>query len=102
MRVIPDVPYDNNSFAEQRVFEALKALQTDYPCVAFHSVMLPNHAYKRLGEADFVIVSRYGIFVLEVKGGGVSYINGRWTTKNRLGTYDISDPLSKPIVLCMR
>ncbi len=95
MRVIPDVPYDNNSFAEQRVFEALKALQTDYPCVAFHSVMLPNHAYKRLGEADFVIVSRYGIFVLEVKGGGVSYINGRWTTKNRLGTYDISDPFKQ-------
>lgn len=95
MKVIPNVPYDNDSFAEQQVFEALKAVNTEYNCVAFHSVMLPNHAYKRIGEADFIIVSRYGVFVLEVKGGTVSQKDGKWVTKTRNGVFEISDPFKQ-------
>ncbi|MBX3038563.1 MAG: NERD domain-containing protein [Anaerolineales bacterium] len=39
--------------------------------------------YTRDGEADFVIAHPdYGVLVLEVKGGGVTYdaITGQWTT----------------------
>lgn len=95
MRVIPDIAYDNHSKAEQRLFETLKATSLEYECVAFHSVALPNHGYKREGEADFVIISRYGLFVLEVKGGGVACHNGKWTTKNQQGAYDIQDPFEQ-------
>lgn len=95
MKVIPDTAYDNHSFAEQQVFEALKAFEADSPCVAFHSVMLPNHSYKRVGEADFVIVGRFGIFVLEVKGGAISHQNGNWTTANKNGVYQISNPFKQ-------
>ena len=93
--VIPNVPYNNDSFAEQQVFEALKAVNTEYNCVAFHSIMLPNHAYKRISEADFVIVSRYGVFVLEVKGGTVSQKGGKWVTKTRNGIFEILDPFKQ-------
>ena len=95
MKVIPNVPYNNDSFAEQQVFEALKAVNTEYNCVAFHSIMLPNHAYKRISEADFVIVSRYGVFVLEVKGGTVSQKGGKWVTKTRNGIFEILDPFKQ-------
>lgn len=95
MKVIPNVPYDNESFAEQQVFEALKATDTEHKCVAFHSVILPNHAYKRVGEADFVVVGHYGVFVFEVKGGRISQKDGQWYSTNKDGSYEISDPFKQ-------
>ena len=92
MKIIPNVPYNNESRAEQKLFNALKSVQLDYPSVAFHSVMIPNHASKRVAEADFVIVNKYGVFVLEVKGGIISQRDGQWFT-NR--TTKISDPFKQ-------
>lgn len=55
------------------------------PGVAFHSVNLPEHDYKRYGEADFVLVRKQAITVLEVKGGTVSCRNGVWEFHNGRG-----------------
>ena len=52
---------------------------------AMHSLNLPRHEYKRFGEIDFVICGPYGLFVIEVKGGGVSCHDGIWETTNRYG-----------------
>lgn len=52
---------------------------------AMHSLNLPRHEYKRFGEIDFVICGPDGLFVLEVKGGGVACYDGIWETTNRYG-----------------
>jgi hypothetical protein len=45
---------------------------------ALHSLGLPGHETKIWGEADIVLLSTLGIFVLEVKGGTVSCTDGIW------------------------
>jgi len=52
---------------------------------AIHSVNLPEHAYKRWGEADFVIVVRAGVLLLEVKGGNVEIAGRVWRYENARG-----------------
>jgi|26BtaG_2_1085354.scaffolds.fasta_scaffold02154_1 hypothetical protein len=92
MRLIPNIAYNNDSHAEQKLFSALKAVEVAHNCVAFHSVIIPNHAYKRVSEADFVIVGNFGVFVLEVKGGRVSHKDGQWYTNDNT---KISDPFKQ-------
>jgi len=93
MEIIPNSPYETNSKAELRVFKKLKeAFVNDFSYVALHSLNITNHQYKKFGEADFVIVSKFGIFVLEVKGGGIEYADGRWSTKNNQGVHSLQDP----------
>ena len=67
------------------MFSALKLSPT--PGFAVHSLDLPNHAYKLVGEADFVVVSPHGVLVLEVKGGGISFseVSGCFVTTDRNG-----------------
>ena len=88
MRMIPDTPHGTRSPAEKRVFDLLRAAFADQPesvGTVFHSLNLPSHAYKRCGEIDFLICGPQGLFVLEVKGGGVSCREGRWRCNNRYG-----------------
>lgn len=93
MKVVPSRPHNNESHAEQLVFDALASAEFgDHHPVAFHSLFLTDHEKKRVGEADFVIVSKYGLFVLEVKGGGISFADGVWSTTGRKGTKKIQDP----------
>lgn len=93
MKIIPNIPYDNNSYAEGQVFSALKSAEVkEVDLIAFHSLSLTSHAKKREGEADFVIVSTFGLFVLEVKGGKISFQDGLWSTENKYGLHRISDP----------
>ncbi len=81
MQIIPSTPYKTNSRAEYRVFEKLReSFANDPMYVAFHSLNLTTHAKKRFGEADFVILCEYGLFVLEVKGGRIKVEDGRWTS----------------------
>lgn len=53
--------------------------------VVFHSLSLPNHQYKRLGEADFVVIRSDALLVLEVKGGNISFEDGVWRYENGRG-----------------
>ena len=46
---------------------------------------LPAHAYKRWGEADFVIVSQAGLVLLEVMGGNVALVGREWRYENASG-----------------
>lgn len=88
MRMLPSTPYRTGSRAELKVFDRLRAAfadRADWHLTALHSLNLPTHAYKRFGEIDFVLVGRPGLFVLEVKGGGVACHQGVWSTINRQG-----------------
>ena len=61
--------------SERLVFLKLeRELQDD--CIVLHSLGLPGHETKIFGEADFVVLCRQGIFVLEVKGGTVACNDG--------------------------
>lgn len=84
MTIIPSSPYKTESRAENRVFDKLRESFVNDPMyLAFHSLNLTTHAKKRFGEADFVILCEYGLFVLEVKGGRISSYDGQWYTINR-------------------
>lgn len=88
MRMIPSQPLVTSSNAEIRMFDQLRAAfsRPDQDgWFAMHSLNLPRHEYKRFGEIDFVICGPDGLFVLEVKGGGVSCHDGIWETTNRYG-----------------
>ncbi|NWL80415.1 hypothetical protein DM872_26545 [Pseudomonas taiwanensis] len=69
---------------EARVYDLL-AKVPDRHGFAVHSVNLPEHEYKRWGEADFIIVSRSGVTLLEVKGGSVSLAGKVWRYENARG-----------------
>ncbi|MBF0232537.1 MAG: NERD domain-containing protein [Desulfamplus sp.] len=63
---------------------------------AFHSLNLTKHDKKKFGEADFVIICHFGVFVLEVKGGSVLVNNGSWHTINRKKeVYHIQNPFKQ-------
>lgn len=76
MRTIPStIPkrllHDSKWRAEREVFEKIQETRFGEESVAVHSLRLSEHQYKREGELDFVVVSPFGLYVLEVKGGGV-------------------------------
>lgn len=86
MRLIPPVEYiDSQSSAEREVAELLKALPADQG-VAYHSVHLPRHRKQVMGEADFVVLWKGAILVLEVKGGRIGRTeDGIWYSVDRYG-----------------
>lgn len=78
MRIVPsEISSKTRSVAERSVFAALKAIP-DKESVALHSVHLPAHRYKRVGEIDFVVITPQLILFIEVKGGGVAFRDGKW------------------------
>lgn len=86
MRMIPSAPTsDTKSAAEKRVFEKLRLLPgfEDWTCL--HSLRLSKSDYNTCGEIDFLLIGPAGVFVCEVKGGGVSYNGKSWTHRNRYG-----------------
>lgn len=86
MRMIPSqLMASTQSAAERRLFRQLESLKGGPNEYCLHSVNLPEHEYKVLGEIDFVILNPRGLFVLEVKGGGVSCRNGIWEFTDRWG-----------------
>jgi hypothetical protein len=94
MQIVPSKPYKTDSKAENRVFDKLReSFVNDNKYLAFHSLNLTKHKTKKFGEADFVIVCEYGIFVLEVKGGRIGVDDGNWYTINKKNEeYKIQDP----------
>ncbi|GAA1251796.1 hypothetical protein GCM10009609_13940 [Pseudonocardia aurantiaca] len=71
------------SEAERRVARLLANVDGGPTAVAFHSVKLRSHRYKQQAEADFVVLWKDVVIVLEVKGGGVRCVQGKWWTINR-------------------
>jgi hypothetical protein len=79
----PSLDKSVKSNAERKVFTMIKGCELDGYC--FHSVGLANHDYKSYAEADFIVLTKYGVLCLEVKGGQVSCQNGIWSFTNRFG-----------------
>ena len=85
MRTIPSEILDVRSSAEKRVHKFLRQIAFGPNDTALHSLNLAKHEYKRWGEADFVLLTRRGILLLEVKGGRVACRNGIWEFTDRFG-----------------
>ena len=91
LEMIDDAPQ-----SERIVLRALaKALCDDY--YVYHSVsFIEKQQFLKEGEADLVIFHRkYGLLVLEVKGGGISIENGQWFSQNNSGKYAIKNPFDQ-------
>lgn len=78
-------PVDGNSSGERKVFEYFKnSASNDW--YILHSFRLPYHQTVVFGEADFVVIApTLGIFVLEIKSGGVGFDGTDWVFVNRNG-----------------
>ena len=89
MHMIPATPYDTRSRAELKVFDLLRGVELRGDeagsTIAYHSLNLTRHPTKRFGEIDFLICGPRGLMVLEIKGGGVKCIEGRWRYSDRQG-----------------
>ena len=85
MKVVPAEVLDVKSAAERRIHAYLREIAFGPADVALHSLNLGQHEYKRWGEADFVLITRRGLLLIEVKGGRVSSTDGIWAFTNRFG-----------------
>lgn len=82
--MVPERPADTSSGAEVYVFDKIRN-ELSGEWIALHSVGLTIHAAKPWAEVDFVLIGPPGVFCLEVKGGIVSRVGGRWYTTPRHG-----------------
>lgn len=83
--MIPDILRESTvSSGERRLFNRFKRELPD-DCYVLHSLGITEHHRKLWAEADYVLISPVGIFVIEVKSGGVSCKNGVWTYTDRHG-----------------
>jgi len=73
------------SGAERKLFGVIRDAPGTEEWVCLHSLGLARHTSKRRGEIDFLLLTRKGIFVLEVKGGRVSRQGGVWKFTDRFG-----------------
>ncbi|WP_082884980.1 NERD domain-containing protein [Bradyrhizobium stylosanthis] len=91
-----DVPIEDS---ERLVADSLRQLPDDY--VVLHHVAWQSRRNGREGdgEADFLVIHpRKGIVVIEVKGGGIDVVNGRWFSKDRYGqNHEIKNPYEQAI-----
>lgn len=76
------------SRAEFDIYREFIKSELDDNVYILHSLHLISHGKKILGtEIDFLVISKNGVFGLEVKGGGISRDeNGSWFTTNRYGS----------------
>lgn len=84
MEIYPRFKFRPRLLGEAAVYDLLSRISDDH-AFAIHSVNLPEHLYKRWGEADFVIIARTGLLLLEVKGGNVQIAGRVWRYENARG-----------------
>ncbi len=83
MKMVPSYILDpeGTPSSERKVFELLE--KAAIPGTALHSLNIKPE--KGDGEADFVLITRFGVLVLEIKGGRVAQAGGHWTSTDRHG-----------------
>lgn len=99
-KIYPIVPEEfNSSYGEKEIFKVLKRLPDDWNI--YYSVSWQKrtrHGEITWGEADFLIFNpEYGILVIEVKSGGIEFIEGKWI-QTRLDNYEkngMKDPFKQ-------
>lgn len=77
-----------DSDAERRVGRLLKSIDGPSDAVGFSSLKLRSHPKKQQAEADFVLLWRGVVIVVEVKGGGVKKHDGTWYSVDRRGDWN--------------
>lgn len=86
MKLFPSLIFNSEtSDGERRIRHLVGQLVGSDGSIAIHSLNLPEHEYKRYGEADFLLLDSRGLLVLEVKGGTVSCSGGEWQFSNGRG-----------------
>jgi len=81
---------DVKSRAERRIYDKLQASEGTGRWTCLHSLGLGSHELQRSGEIDFLLICETGVFVLEVKGGGVTRAGGKWSSIDRYGKAHIT------------
>jgi len=84
---LADIEKKSVSAGERSLARLLHGIDTDPNAVAFYSVDLRSHSYKQQAEADFVVLWRGCVVVIEVKGGGVRKHDGVWYSIDRHGDW---------------
>lgn len=84
-KMIPSELSDEiKSNAERKVFEWLENAPNTEDWIVLHSLGISNHKTVIYGEIDFVVLApKYGVFILEVKGGRIRREDGKWVFTNR-------------------
>lgn len=83
-RMIPPTIHPSvRSGAERKLFDVIREAPGTDDWVCLHSLALARHETKRRAEIDFLLLTRQGIFVLEVKGGRISREEGVWKFTDR-------------------
>ncbi len=105
MKMIPPIIDTYAPNGEKEVFELLKSNNSEFfkNCIVFHSLNYPQSvkknekkSYNFFGESDFVIfIPKKGLINIEIKGGGISRIDGEWYSENRFGKHKIKDPFKQ-------
>lgn len=87
MRIIPPLEAWGavTSAAEKKVAHLFAQVTLDGPEVCLYSLHLPRHAYKRMSEVDFLVLTPQAVIVVEVKGGRIARSGGRWSFTDRYG-----------------
>ena len=84
MVIYPKLVNPKTKYPEKLVFKLISEADLGDGYYAYHSLLLPDHMHKLVGETDFVILTPEGFLLLEVKGGVVaSDEHGNWTTTPR-------------------
>lgn len=96
-KMIPELMgADVQSAAERKLFRLFQTLNGTEDWTVLHSVGISRHPSQSQGEADFVvIIPGKGVFILEVKGGRISYEGGRWYTTDRMNVRHPIDPVKQ-------
>lgn len=90
-RMLPENPHADIPGSEEKIFKKLKNDPGSEDWTVIHSLGLTSRGHKKpYGEIDFVVVvPGQGIICLEVKGGTVKCNDGKWTTTNNKGTFEL-------------
>ena len=82
-RMFPDQPSEaTQSNAERKVFARIRD-ETPETWTALHSLGLKGHSRKMWAEADFVLISPLGVYVIEVKGGAIGRRGRTWVQNGK-------------------
>ena len=97
-QMIPkQISSDTKSAAERSFFNFIRDAEGTEDWIVLHSVNIGRHISQTQGEADFIVFApQTGIFVVEIKGGGISFCDGRWNSRDRNGNlYEIKNPVAE-------
>lgn len=97
-QMIPkQISSDTKSAAERSFFNFIRDAEGTEDWIVLHSVNIGRHISQTQGEADFIVFApQTGIFVVEIKGGGISFCDGCWNSRDRNGNlYEIKNPVAE-------